>query len=236
MTEFSYAGTELDVFCYATNWKAYVRDKIRKYLVGRVLEPGAGIGAATQLLYDGTQERWVCLEPDQELARRIPVGSLSKPERCEVRTGTLADLEERERFHCIVYMDVLEHIEDDAGELARAAQHLETGGHLVVLSPALPSLYTEFDKAIGHYRRYTKASLRGVAPRGMKEEVCVYMDTLGALLSLGNRLVLHSATPTKNQIVFWDRTIVPVSRRLDRMVGFPIGRSILAVWKEVKTG
>ena len=233
MTEFSYVGTELDVFCYATNWKAYVRDRIRKYLMGQVLEPGAGIGAATQLLYDGTQERWVCLEPDLELARRIPVGSLRNPERCEVRIGTVADLEESERFHCVVYMDVLEHIEDDTGELARAAQHLKTGGHLVVLSPALPSLYTEFYKAIGHHRRYTKASLRAVAPAGLKEETCVYLDGLGALVSLGNRLLLHSATPNKKQILFWDRMVVPVSRLTDRIIGYSTGRSILVVWKKL---
>jgi len=202
MTEFSYVGTELDVFCYATNWKAYVRDRIRKYLMGQVLEPGAGIGAATQLLYDGTQERWVCLEPDLELARRIPVGSLRNPERCEVRTGTVADLEESERFHCAVYMDVLEHIEDDTGELARAAQHLKTGGHLVVLSPALPSLYTEFDKAIGHHRRYTKASLRAVAPAGLKEETCVYLDGLGALVSLGNRCCCTRQRRAKSKSCF----------------------------------
>lgn len=233
MTEISYVGTELDVFSFATNWKAYVRSKIAKYLVGRVLEPGAGIGAATELLYDGTPEKWVCLEPDRELARRIPERSLTSPERCEVRIGTLADVDPAERFTCIVYMDVLEHIQHDAAELALAAQHLESGGHLVVLSPALPSLYTEFDAAIGHYRRYTKQSLRTVAPQGVAEELCIYLDGLGALLSLGNRLLLHSAAPKKKQILFWDRVVIPVSRLTDKLIAHSTGRSILTVWKKL---
>src|SRR5262249_48333701 len=232
MAEFSYVGTELDVFRYATNWKAYVREKLRKYLVGRVLEAGAGICGGSALLYDGTQEKWVCLEPDRELAQRIPVSSLSNPERCEVRFGTLVDIDEGEQFDCVVYMDVLEHIEDDAGELARAAARLETGGHIVVLSPALPSLYTEFDAAIGHCRRVKKASLLASVRVGEKEETCIYLDSLGGLLSLGNRFLLHSATPKKRQILFWDRVVVPVSRITDRLMGYSSGRSILAVWKK----
>jgi SAM-dependent methyltransferase len=232
MPELPYPGRELEVFAIATNWKSYVRERIRGYLVGKVLEVGAGIGAATQLLYDGTQLRWVCLEPDGTLAQRIPLASLRNSERCEVRVGTLADLAAGELFSCIVYMDVLEHIQDDAGELERACRHLERGGHLIVLSPALGALYTEFDVAIGHYRRYTKASLRAIAPRELQEEICVYLDCIGALLSLANRLVLHSATPNKKQILFWDRFLVPISCFTDGLAGNSIGRSILAVWKK----
>jgi SAM-dependent methyltransferase len=230
MTEIPYVGTELEVFAYATNWKAYVRDQIRRYLTGKVLEPGAGIGAATQLLYDGTQEKWVCLEPDRENARRIPLGALTRPERCDIRIGTIRDLDHCERFDCIVYMDVLEHIEDDRGELALAADILEPHGHLVVLSPALPALYNKFDAAIGHCRRYTKRSLRAIVPKQLQEERCIYLDGLGALLSLGNRLFLQSAAP--KHILFWDRCIIPVSRLADRLIGYSVGRSILAVWKK----
>jgi len=232
MPELPYAGTELEVFSNATNWKSYVRERIRRYLVGKVLEVGAGIGAATQLLYDGTQQRWLCLEPDPALARRIPLASLKKPEFCEVRVGTLADLDPSELFSCIVYMDVLEHIQDDAGELLCACRHLSSGGHLVILSPALQILFTEFDKAIGHFRRYTKASLRAIAPPGLQEETCVYLDGAGALASFGNRLVLHSAVPSKSQILFWDRVLVPISRRMDGIIGHSVGRSILTVWRK----
>ena len=232
MSELAYAGTELEVFANATNWKSYVRERIHAYLSGKVLEVGAGIGAATQLLYDGTQQRWVCLEPDRTLAQRIPLATLKNPERCEVRVGTLADLDTSELFRCIVYMDVLEHIKDDAGELMRACQHLEGGGYLIVLSPALEALYTEFDAAIGHHRRYTKASLRAVVPRELQEETCVYLDCAGALASLANRLLLHSATPTRRQILFWDRFLVPISRFTDGLTGNSTGRSILAVWKK----
>lgn len=232
MSEFRYQGSELDVFSYATNWKSYVRSKIRVYLIGRVLEVGAGFGTVTQCLCDGTQERWVCLEPDATLARKIPLASLTNSETCETRVGTIADLPESELFDCILYFDVLEHIEKDANELIQASRHLETNGRLIVLSPALPVLYTEFDTAIGHHRRYTRASLRAIAPSGVEEEVCVYLDWAGALASFANRLFLHSAAPKKNHILFWDRFLVPISRHTDAIIKYFVGRSLLAVWRK----
>jgi 2-polyprenyl-3-methyl-5-hydroxy-6-metoxy-1,4-benzoquinol methylase len=44
-------------------------------------------------------------------------------------------------------IDVLEHIEDDKSELARAVSHLRPGGRLVVLSPANQWLFSEFDRS-----------------------------------------------------------------------------------------
>ena len=70
MTDFAYVGNELVLFAGATTWKSYVRFRLRSYLSGDILEVGAGIGAATATFYDGTQRRWVCLEPDA-LADRI---------------------------------------------------------------------------------------------------------------------------------------------------------------------
>lgn len=232
MTDFQYVGSELEIFAHAKNWKTYVRATILRYLAGEVLEVGAGIGAATQIFYDGSQQRWVCLEPDAKLADEIPVQNLPHPERCQVRSGTLPDLGAEEHFDCIVYMDVLEHIEDDSGELRQAATHLKPSGHLVVLSPAMPWLFTEFDSRIGHYRRYTKATLRGVAPGSLEEQTCRYLDSMGVLASLGNRLLLHSSTPRKSQILMWDRFLVPVSRFVDPVLASLFGRSILGIWKK----
>jgi len=62
--ETPYVGQELDLFALADNWKSYVKAQIAIYLTGDVLEVGAGIGATTAALHDGTARRWVCLEPD----------------------------------------------------------------------------------------------------------------------------------------------------------------------------
>jgi SAM-dependent methyltransferase len=232
MTDFAYVGAELDLFAGATTWKSYVRFYLREFLSGDILEVGAGIGAATAAFNDGTQRRWVCLEPDRALAARIKSRLPPELTNCEVVVGTLSDLGAKEQFDGILYMDVLEHIEADAAELARAAAHLKPDGTLAILAPALPWLFTLFDAALGHYRRYTKNSLRSIAPQGLRERKCIYLDSVGLLGSLANKLFLRSPIPSKAQIRLWDRSMVPLSRFTDRALGYAIGRSILVVWQK----
>jgi hypothetical protein len=114
-----------------------------------------------------------------------------------------------------------------------AASHLKPGGRLIVLSPAHAWLYTPFDKAIGHYRRYTKASLLAVAPAELATEKLIYLDSVGLLASLGNRLLLKSRMPTEAQIKTWDSWLIPCSRRLDPLFRYSIGKTIVGVWRRI---
>ena len=226
MTAATYCGTELELFELARNWKSYWKSQIAPFVCGSVLEVGAGIGANTTVLSDLRFDHWVCLEPDPQLGERI-----RRPDgRYESITGVTADLPSRPMFDSILYIDVLEHIEQDAAELTRAASLLKPSGSLVVLSPAHNFLYTPFDRAIGHYRRYTRSSLRAVAPRNVREQSMRYLDCCGALASLGNRLLLHSAMPAEGQILFWDQRLVPVSRWLDPLLFYHAGKSVLGIW------
>src|SRR5262249_44837670 len=150
----SYLGSELVLFEKAVNWKGYWRSQIAPFVGGDVLEVGAGIGANTRVLQSLAYDSWTCLEPDRHLAEQIP----TMP-RHSTRVGTTRNLRFSERYDSILYIDVLEHIEQDAAEMVLAASYLRPGGHLIVLSPAHQSLYTPFDQAIGHFRRYTRRSL-----------------------------------------------------------------------------
>jgi SAM-dependent methyltransferase len=230
MSDFQYMGTELEIFAHAKHWKSYMQSKLRPYLVGDVLEVGAGIGGTTRALNDGRQRRWVCLEPDAEFAKKI--GALPHLENCEVVLGMLPDMNPEEKFDTILYIDVLEHIQEDKNELALAARHLNPNGVIVVLAPAFPWLYTPFDKAIGHFRRYTRKSLRGIAPQGLREEKCIYLDSFGLLASAGNLLFLQASNASAAQMRFWDNYLVPISRFMDPVLGYSAGRSLLAIWRK----
>jgi SAM-dependent methyltransferase len=229
MPETAYIGTELEVFGHARNWKAYVHSQLRPYAYGDVLEVGAGIGSNTQIYFDGSQNTWVCLEPDRSLADRIPRHGLLG--RCKVIAGTLPDVPDNHRFDLILYIDVLEHIEDDAGELAMAAALLKPGGRIVVLSPAHQWLYTAFDRAVGHFRRYTTKALAAIGPPHAELRVLRYLDAIGVAASLANRALLRSATPNVSQIRLWDRLMVPVSKYIDPLFGYRLGKSVLAIWQ-----
>lgn len=229
----SYQGSELECFAGAVNWKAYFASKISPYIGNAVLEVGAGIGSTTEILCQGDTGSWTCLEPDPKLAGRIEakIGDGTIEPKCRVVEGVVANLAAVDVFDSIIYIDVLEHIENDYKELERVSGHLITGGHLVVLSPAYSWLFSDFDSAVGHYRRYSAATLKSLTPPGMTWTRCFYLDSVGLLASAANRIWLKSSTPSERQIKFWDRTMVPLSKYFDRLICYGFGRSIVCVWK-----
>jgi SAM-dependent methyltransferase len=228
-----YVGTELELFAEARHWKSYLASKIRPHMGTDVLEVGAGIGGTTALLSPGHGGRWLCLEPDQQLSQRIraAIAQGKLPNGCETRTATVADLPEDELFDSVLYIDVLEHIEDDAGELRRVVAHLRPGGTLILLCPAHQWLYSPFDKAIGHYRRYSRASLAAAVPEGLELVELSYLDSVGLAASAGNRFVSRSSSPTPAQIKFWDGIMVPLSMIVDPVLRHTLGKSVLGVWR-----
>jgi ubiquinone/menaquinone biosynthesis C-methylase UbiE len=228
-----YIGTELEVFEAAHNWKQYVFSLVEEHIGGRVLEVGAGIGGTTRQLARARHREWLCLEPDPRLAGQIrkACASGALPQSVRVQAGTTADLDPNSEFDAVLYMDVLEHVENDGEELARVCRRLAPGGALIVLGPAMPWLYSAFDAAIGHFRRYTRASLSAAVPGNLRQVCLKYLDSVGVLLSFGNRALLRNAYPTQRQIQLWDRRIVPLSRRIDPALRFTIGKSILGVWR-----
>jgi SAM-dependent methyltransferase len=196
------------------------------------LEIGAGIGTNTVLLNAAQPQRWVCLEPDRHLLKELQHSLQQFPPGCyETFAGTLERLPLTELFDTILYIDVLEHIEDDAAELKRAAAHLQRGGRLVVLSPAHQWLFSKFDASIGHHRRYTRGTLLAIAPPDLRLERAIYLDAFGLFLSLANRLFLRQNLPTVDQIRFWDRFVVPVSRLMDPVLFHRAGKSVLMIWQ-----
>jgi hypothetical protein len=234
MDEFHYVGSELDLFAAATNWKSYWSHRIGPYLSGDVLEAGAGIGSNTSVLSGPTNGRWVCLEPDASLVAQLSNNLKKIPggRTYESLCGTLDALSETEKFDTIIYIDVLEHIEDDGGELRRASARLRPGGRVIVLSPAHQSLFTPFDAAIGHFRRYNRSSLRKVSPPGLHAEALFYLDSCGIMASAANQLFLKQSMPTKSQIGVWDKWLIPASRLVDPIFMYSLGKSIVGIWRK----
>ncbi len=233
-TDFTCVGRALELFATATNWKTYLRRQITPYLGREVLEIGAGLGGTTLHLCLGAHDRWLCLEPDPALARRLEasISAGELPPCCQVEVGTVHDRPYEQAFDTLIYIDVLEHIRDDASELAQATLLLRPGGHVVALSPAHQWLYTPFDAAIGHHRRYSKKTIAALTPSGLRLVRLRYLDAVGILASLGNRLILNQSMPTPKQVALWDGIMVRLSRLVDPVTAYSLGKSVLAVWKK----
>lgn len=238
MNPHDYIASTLDLFAGARVWKGYLRSQLEPYLRGEVLEVGAGIGGTTRALYTPRAERWVCLEPDAALAGRLSdaIARRELPSACEVRLGTLAEIGNEERFDTILYIDVLEHIQNDRDEVRSASGYLKAGGSLIILSPAHQWLFTPFDKVIGHYRRYTKQMMAELTPPKLELIRLDYLDSAGLLASSGNRYMLHASMPTARQVALWDRVMVRLSRVMDPLLRYSLGKSVLAVWTHRDTG
>jgi SAM-dependent methyltransferase len=235
LTPYQYEGTELELFQHAHNWKRYFRTHLTGYLRGDVLEVGGGIGGTSALLCRPDLESWTSLEPDPALVARMRerFGRQPLPVASEIITGTLADLAPGRAFDSILYVDVLEHLERDGPEMVAAAQHLRPGGFLVVLAPAHQWLYTPFDEAIGHYRRYSAGTLAAALPAELSVERLFYLDSVGLLALLANRLLLRSAMPSPGQLRFWDSVLVRLSRLADPLLGYAVGKTVVGVWRNV---
>jgi SAM-dependent methyltransferase len=225
---YEYVGSELELFRSAVNWKQTLRRHIQPFLKGRVLEVGAGIGGTTKVFRTGKEMSWTCLEPDVSLAAEL---RKNEPE-VEVITGIVNDLPNDRMFDSILYIDVIEHIEDDLAEIRSAGSHLAVGGHLIVLCPAHQSLYSPFDKAVGHYRRYSKSMFRALRPDSLSEQRMIYLDSVGLFASIANKLVLSQSIPTSGQIAFWDDWLVRASRVSDWFLRYSVGKSVLGVWRK----
>jgi SAM-dependent methyltransferase len=121
----------------------------------RVANIGCGAGTFTQMLAAAGYSV-VGAEPDPEA---FLVASTRVPTGCEVRPVGLFELA-HERFDLIVMHDVLEHIDQEGAALDTIVKMLNPGGHLILTVPALDYLYGRHDEQLGHFRRYSKTTLR----------------------------------------------------------------------------
>ena len=227
------AADDLECLAASKNFFEWVLDEFGPYIRGDVLEVGAGTGTITRKLVDGYPDvRVVALEPATNLFETLDAyAALTRSVTAE-RT-TLADYEARAAgaFDAVLYVNVLEHIDDDEREIRLAAEALRPGGAVLVFGPALESLYSDLDHRAGHYRRYSLGRLRRiVTDAGLRVVSLRYFDMLGVLPYLVVYRWLHRTEISSSTMWGYDRLIVPLSRLSEGILGHPpFGKNVLLV-------
>ncbi len=217
-------ASTLDNLDGAVNYAAWIVALMAPYLSGRILEVGAGHGTFTNLL-----ARYGSVTAT-ELSERAVALLEERYEGSDRVTVVHADELKESAFDTAVMVNVLEHIDDDVGALCKLRDDLRPGGHVLIYSPAFNALYSRFDAAVGHHRRYTKASLvRAMDDAGLEVVEARYVNAPGALAwyvvatRLGRR-------PTEGWSTrLYDRAAVPVARRVEQWITPPFGQSLLVV-------
>jgi 2-polyprenyl-3-methyl-5-hydroxy-6-metoxy-1,4-benzoquinol methylase len=219
----------------ATNYNAWLGRTLRPHLGQRVMEVGAGLGTVTEQIADG-RELVLALEVEEhyveQLRQRFHDRPQVRPYLVDLARADFTSLK-KERLDTILLSNVLEHIPDDASAVRRFREILEPGGKVVMVVPALEQLFGSLDEAVGHYRRYTPASLRAVlAANGFEVESLEWMNLLGIAGWFVNGRIFRRRAIPRLQLRAYD-IFAPLLARAESFVRLPIGMSLFTVARAV---
>lgn len=227
-----YFGKDLHAMSFAVNYHQWILEEFCVYLGKDVAEVGAGSGTFSELILEYVNHL-VVFEPSDNM---YPILQARFSQNTQVDTVHSTLCNECTRFQhafdSMLYVNVLEHIEDDQQELAYMYQTLRHGGYALIFVPALPCLYSNFDRNLGHFRRYRKKSLVRMAEQsGFQIQKARYFDIAGVIPWYIN-FVLLQQTITAGKVLFYDKWIVPIMRRIERVLPPPVGKNLLVVMKK----
>ncbi len=158
-------------------------ERLRPFIGRRVLEAGAGVGNLSRLMLD--RDLLVLSDYEREylrlLRRRFGTYENVVIEHVDLSTFTAADMAGY-AIDTVVCLNVLEHIEDDRRVLAELHETLADGGNLVLLVPAHQALFSDLDRNLGHYRRYSREELSAkLRDAGFDVVHASYFNWIGAI-------------------------------------------------------
>ena len=223
------ASWELEFFDAAKNWRKYQFENILKYINSSVLEVGPGTGNNVQY-YKSRASQITLLEINKHLANSLK----SKFDGDKKIIVLNSDIHSQEKkFDTILYMDVLEHIENDKKEIDRALEQLNSGGSLIFFVPAYQFLYSDFDQAIGHVKRYNKQFFLSFKKN---ENISIielmYFDSMGFFIAILNKLFNKNKKESIGWgVKIWDKLIF-LSKIMDLIFLNKFGKSLLCVMKK----
>ena len=147
---------------FAVNYHRWILDELEPWLGKEVVEVGAARGDVSAMLLESSLERLYSFEPAANLFPTL-AAKLEGESRARAFNDFFTVDSLPAPVDTVVYVNVMEHIEDDRAEVAAAYAAIKPGGHLLVFVPALQWLYSPADRKVGHFRRYHKAALGNLA-------------------------------------------------------------------------
>jgi SAM-dependent methyltransferase len=216
----------------ARNYFAWQAALVLPELGQRVIELGCGLGNFTGMLLD--REVVLALDTEPECVARLNARYPGRPNLNTFTGDSVQRQHDLARFQpdSCVCLNVLEHIADDRATLESVRAVLAPGGVMVLLVPAFPALYGPIDENLGHARRYTRRSITELAAAGFEVKKLHYVNLLGFFGWWLNARVFRRHAQSAFQIALFDRAIVPVMSRLERIAPPPFGQSLFAVLRK----
>ena len=236
---FNYVTSDLEALSDLKNYYQWILDEIQPFLGDRLAEIGAGIGTFTNFLVaNHISQRpgatLMAFEPASNLypvlqsrlqdmhADLVAQGRLAA--KCDYFRGAAGE------FETIILVNVLEHIEDDIACFRETYASLCPGGRIVIFVPAMHWLFSELDRVVGHYRRYSKHQLEQ-AVEGARFRIIksIYFDLWGAVPWYLFCVLGRSTSINPRLARLYDRLGVPITRRLEKIHSPPFGKNLLLI-------
>lgn len=216
---------------HADNYAQWTFGLFERFITGAVLEVGCGVGTFTRLIAGHAAcESLHSIDISPPAVACVKAQGL--PAKVAVECRDLIEVEGH--YDLVVCMNVMEHVEDDIAFLEKLFALLGENGVLFLLVPAHEWMYCSFDKAGGHFRRYSRRSLnRHRIPEAVARIEQYYFNMIGAIgfWAVYGLLRKEPAKDPKYEIGFFDKVIVPLSRRL-LPTRVPFGISLVSVYRK----
>lgn len=219
----------LNAISKANNFNFWMYRQMEPYIRGNVLEIGSGIGNISKyiktdgkIVLSDLREQYIDKLRHQYPERQIINLDLVHPHFTKEYSNIIG------QFDFVFALNVVEHIEDDQLALYNMGLLLKKGGTMFVLVPAYQILFNEFDRALEHYRRYTKATLNNVLPNSVELKRSWYFNALGiAGWIIVGKILGKKIIPESNMSVY--NKIVPLAKVIDFLLARKIGLSVISI-------
>ncbi len=230
-----YIGKDLEAMSFAVNYHRWILDEFRPNLGENIVEVGAGTGNFSRLLLAESPRKLSLVEPSemfQHLERNISTIETTTDVSLyhSIFRNAAETIAAKARPDTIIYINVLEHIEDDLAELQTIHQTLAEGGNCLIFVPALQALYGDFDRKVGHFRRYAKRELEEKCrTAGFYIVRSDYFDLAGIIPWFIKYRILRSDDLSPSAVTLYDKLAVPIVKKLESLIKAPLGKNVLMV-------
>lgn len=222
-----YDGWELSFFDDANVFRDYQFNFIKKYIYGKVCEVGPGNGVICDKYINQCRE----ISLFEKSKKIYPYLKQKYKNNKKVKVFNKYFKPSKKKFDSILYLDVIEHIKYPKIEINNAINSLNKSGKLIITVPAYQHLFSQFDKDVGHYRRYTIKSfskeLKNIKYTSMNY---LYIDTCGYFASLASKLFSKEDYKSnfKTKMMIWN-FLVYFSKILDFFTIYKFGKSLIVI-------
>ena len=219
----------IDFFDNYKNFRNYQLKLIKPFLGNNLAEVGPGNGANLHYYYK-YPKKIDLYEPSKNLYSNLK----KKFKQKNIRIFNKR-FNSNVKYDTIIYLDVIEHIKNDAQEIKKAFKALKRDGYLVIAVPAFQHLYSNFDEDINHFKRYNKRDFKKILKQIKHKKVDLfYYDSIGYILSLMSKFFISDYRKNfEKKLILWD-SLIWISKILDKIVLRLFGKSLLVIIKKTK--